>query len=405
MTTIAETSAVSLIVLCTFAAEPSHAQEVTKSVDVSVGGNYSSNPFLDANGSTGSISVYAEVAPRIRLEDETSNLQLNGAVRYSTYLSRYKSDVTGRLGLTGDRRLSERLRLRAAATITTSRSAAQDVLLGEPSVLNPDNTFPDLPFVDTTVAGLRTRATSFGLGAGLEYALSPTDALGIGLDSTYRTYDGPAGINYRTTSANFQYGRRLNESLMLKTSVEAGLVDYENRTTGDSRIFSPSVGVDWGLSETAKLAAQAGFAVVNTDLIAGGSNTRTYLTARGSYCDRLLEGSLCLSAQRSARPTGFAGVSIVTGIDLGYSRKITESDSISGSVRYTWTDQTSANGFATEDWNSRFGGIAGTYSRAFSNSLRGFVTGSYSKVQSDTFSRKPNFSIGFGLTKKFGEDG
>ncbi len=388
---------------CVTISAPSAAQDTRAHADVSVGASYSSNPFLRGDEDGGAASVYVQVDPELVREDETGWVRLDGTLRYNYYPDRYGSDETARIGLAAQRRFSERFQMQASGSVQTSRSAAQDTLFEAPSVLPPDGTFPEFPIIDVTVAGLRTRTTGLAAGVTGQYALSPVESISAGLNSRLRYYDGPVGFDYGSTFVDVQYNRRLSELMSLVVGVDAGVANYFDRQIGDAVLVTPTVGLNWTLSETAQLQTMIGVSHARIDLGPAGNQSDTYLAGSVSYCDRQLGGSLCLSASRSARPTGISGVSAVTSFNLGYSRRLSEFDSISASIRYGRTDQNSNTGFGVSGWDSELIGGSATYRRQLTDRLSAFVTPTVSKVSSDTVQREANFGVMAGLTMRFGD--
>ena len=403
MMTIRKTCLASTAIGVLFVASPGTAQEVRKGATISVGGSYATNPFLNDGDNNGAASVFVEVAPVLTVTDEKSQLTLDGAVRYHYYPSRYGSDPSGRLGIRGQRRMSERFTLTGGAAAQTSRSAALDNLLNAPSVLTPEGTIPELPVYDLTVAGQRTRTTSVSAFAGGDYVLSPVDSLSGQVSARKTFYSGDVGTNYGEASVALSYGRRISETMTATAGVSFAKIDYADRVIGDAIIYGANAGIDWSLSETAKARARIGVSRARIDQGASGSRNSTFLTGLLGYCDRTLGGSVCVSASRSARPTGFNGVTAVSSLSLGYSRELNDISNLSASVRYARTDGNDDNGFGLPDWNSELLGVTATYSRRLNDRLRAFVSPSATKVTSSTFDRKPNFGIQAGVSLQIGD--
>ena len=384
------------------------AQQVEKRVDISVGASASTDPFLegDRDGSDSAAgSIFLQVDPSITISDEVTVATVGGTLRYGYYPGRIGSDETVRLNGAVSRRIDERLNVSANVSVQTSRSAAQDVLFSEPSVLGPENSFPEPTIIDLTVAGLRTR--SYGVNGGImgAYALSPTDSVSLGVTSRARFYDGDVGQDFVLNSATAQYGRAVSETLNVSAALDVGMASYLDRALGDAIIVTPTVGARYRLNETASLDGRIGVSVARIDLGPEGKDTRYYLAANASYCDRLLEGSVCLSAQRNARPTGFAGISAVTAVSAGYSRPLSDTESLAASVRYSRNDRSIDTGFGGEldDNTTELFGASGTYRRQIGERLSAFVTPNFSQIFDGPAGRHTNISVLAGVTVTIGD--
>lgn len=384
------------------------AQQVQQRVDVSVGGAYSTDPFLAGDdtlndGSSAGASIYVQVDPSFSIEDETTTVGINGTLRYGYYPGRYGSDETARIGANYARRVDERLVVTANLSGQTSRSAAQDVLFDEPSVLQDDNAFPEPVIIDLTVAGQRARSYALSSRVGAGYSLSPVDALNIGIEATGRFYEGRTASDFALLNTTLQYGRQIDETFSVNGQLEIGRVNYLDQSAGDASILAPTVGVEKRLSETASLRARVGAAIAKIDLGPFGEVTRTFLTGNVAYCDRLLSGSLCASAGRSARPTGFAGVVAVSNVSVGYSRELTDRSSISASLRYARNDRSGPTGLIGADTSTEFWGATGTYRQKIGDRLSAFVTPTVSRVLRDARGSNTNVGILAGVTMTFGD--
>lgn len=389
---------------CVTLSTPAAAQDMRTGGSVSAGASYETNPFLRNGGSeTDAVSLFVQVDPEVAIEDETGIVVLDGTLRYAYYPGRYGSDEMARIGLRATRRFSERFELDARGNVQTSRSAAQDALFGTPSILPPDGSFPEFPVIDVSVAGLRTRTTGLSGDVVGTYSLSPIDSVSVGLNTRLRYYDGDIGSDYGSVFGDVQYSRRLSEVMSLTAGINAGVANYFERQIGDAVLVTPTVGLDWSLSETARLQGRVGVSHARIDVGTGDRESDTYFAGSVSYCDRQFGGSLCLSASRSARPTGLSGVSAVTSFTLGYSRQLSEVDTISASIRYGRTDQDSNTGFGEPGWRSELAGGSITYRRQINDRLSAFVTPTVTKVSSEAARRDANFGILAGLTMTFGD--
>ncbi|GGJ41768.1 hypothetical protein GCM10011393_09850 [Sphingopyxis bauzanensis] len=370
-------------------------------LDVSVGGGITSNPFLDSNGKTSGSATIA-LSPSVFVEDELGETRLRGDLRLTQYLQRYGSDIAGALEATTVRKLDERTQLEIGVSARTSRSALGNGLIfaptpGEiPGPLVP----PVSPILDTTIAGTRARTTSIGTNIGIAHELDELSGLnaGVELNGTYIGND--AGFDYRSASANLGYERKLSPRTTVTMGTQVGGVDYLGRRTGDSLIVSPRVGVQQQLSERMNLIADAGISFVRTAVVGGHSERVTFAGSLG-LCDRGPNRSLCLSASRSAQPTALGGVSTVTTAALSYDARLSRVDRLALGARYGRTNEDGAGLPLVRVTD--FVGASATYSRDISERIALTVTPSYAKLFDDLQPRRANYAIMFGLTMKFGK--
>ena len=388
--------------VCACSASTAFAQsppEIT--LDVSVGGGITSNPFLDSNSKT-SGSATIGLSPSVFIEDELGETRLRGDLRLTQYLQRYGSDISGALEAATIRRLDERTQLEIGVSARTSRSALRDSLIfapipgDTPGPLVP----PVSPVLDTTLAGTRARTTSIGTNIGIAHQLDEFSSVSAGFELNGTYIGNDAGFDYRSASTSLGYQRKLSPRTTVTLGTQVGGVDYLGRRTGDSLIVSPRVGVQQQLSERMNLIADAGISFVRTAVIGGHSERVTFAGSVG-LCDRGPNRSLCLSASRSAQPTALGGVSTVTTAALSYDARLSRVDRLGLGVRYGRTNEDGA-GLPLARVTD-FVGASATYSRDISERVAFTVTPSYAKLFDDLQPRRANYAIMFGLTMKFGK--
>lgn len=382
-------------------ANPLAAQEVSSSINITAGGSYETNPFLENGEDTGGFSTYVQVDPRITWEDETSVVSLNGGARYAYFPGQDRSNDSARLRLGGTTRASEKVDLNSFVLVQTSRSAGIDAILQDPSVLGDEGALPEIPIIDATIVGDRRRATTFGVGGGIDYRASPVSNVSIDLVSRLRRFDDSLGRDFSSVNGSVGYGRTLSETASINFGVGLGSVDYEGGTLGDATILSPSVGAVLQTSETGKLSISGGISQVWLDGGLLDDESDTYLSGSVSYCDRAIGGSLCLTAGRSAQPTGTAGVSAVTSLGFGWSGQLSEEGTLSLSARYARADQSTLLPDGLDN-STDLVGVVASYRHRLNDRLSFVVSPSYSDSSSNFVSRDPNLGISAGITLTIG---
>lgn len=376
--------------------------EPEATLEVSVGGGLSTNPYLDSEAETAG-SVTLSVSPSIIYEDELGDTRLGGNLRVSQYTNRYGRDIAARLEASTRRMLDELTSVSISSSVQTARSAVQDGLIFDNSAMPGAGPLepPEVPVIDTTIAGTRSRVTnvvtSLGLSRGLDEVSSANAT--ISLSGTYIGDD--VGFDYRDASLQLGYEYKLSARTSLTAGSQFGVVDYLGRRTGDSLIVSPRVGISQQLSDRLSLVAEAGISYVDTDVGAGLHSKNISFAGSIGVCDRGRNQSFCLSAGRSSQPTALGGVSTVTTASLSYDRQLSAVDHFSLSARYGRTNQ-DGRGLPLPRVTDLVGGLA-TYTRKLSARVALTVTPSYSKIYDDFQKRSPNFALMIGLTVILGK--
>lgn len=371
-------------------------------LEVSIGGGVSTNPYLYSDAETAG-SVTLSVSPSIIYEDELGDTILGGNLRVSQYTNRYGNDIAARLEASTRRMLDELTSVSISSSIQSARSAVQDGLIFGDSAMPGAGPLepPEVPIIDTTIAGTRSRITNVSTSLGVSRVLDEVSSANaiISLSGTY--IGGDVGFDYRDASLQLGYERKLSARTSITLGSQFGVVDYLGRRTGDSLIVSPRVGISQQLSDRLSLVADAGISYVDTDIGAGLHSKSVSFAGTIGVCDRGPSQSVCLSAGRSAQPTALGGVSTVTTASLSYDRQLSAADRLSLSARYGRTNQ-DGRGLPLPRVTDLVGALA-TYSRKLSDRVALTVTPSYSKIYDDLLKRSPNFSLMIGLSVIFGK--
>ena len=272
--------------------------EPDATLEVSIGGGVSTNPYLDSDPETAG-SVTLSVSPSILYEDEVGETRLGGNLSLSQYTNRYGSDVAARLEASTRRMLDELTSVSISSSVQTSRSAVQQGLIFS-SITSPGSgplQPPEIPVIDTTIAGTRSRVTNVNAGIGISRALDELSSVNasIALGGTY--IGGDVGFDYRNASAQLGYERKLSERTSVTLGSQFGVVDYLGRRTGDSLIVSPRVGVRQQFSDRLSFIAEVGISYVNTDIGAGFRSKSVSFAGSVGLCDRGPNQNICFSAE------------------------------------------------------------------------------------------------------------
>lgn len=396
-------SALVLAATCSLFPHMAHAQSSPRgTVDISMGGEGSTNPFSQVNGE-GAFAFVVSVDPRLVWQDERSTVSIDSNFRYSQYLDTYGSDEAGRVAGAANQQLSERTSVFARAGFQTSRSSVRDSFFrstGDP--FDPDFV-PEIPLSDVSVLGRRTRVNTLDASGGIAHVLGPSDSIAFSISGSRSTFSDITRSDYRTGSANMQYSRRLSERTSIIGSLGFTLSDYLSQRDGDAKIVSPQIGVEHQLNERVSINASAGVSYAIIDQGVGSSNKSTYFSGSFSICDRGVRSTLCASASRGAGPTALGGVSSSTIASIKYDLAVTPKDRVSVSARYGRTNRSSDPIFGLQQGSRDIIGVQGTYSREINERLSLDVTPSYSKIYEPGLQRDSNFSAIISLRLRLGK--
>ena len=383
------------------------AADTRAQVRVSADGGYETNAFLLDEDQSGAFSASIEVEPTVFFEDERSSFRIDGSVRLTQYTEGLGTEDSYRLSAGGQTRLDERTTLNASARFQSSRTLSQynlNNLLGDPLLLEPGE-FPDVEFIDPTLAGVRGRNNSLSFDASVSRVLSPRDSLSIGVNARHRSTERFNGRDFREAGLNLGWGHQLTPRASLQTSILASKADYLNQTIGDGKFVTPLIGVQYQLSPTLDVTGQVGVSLTSIE----GPEDRTIndvsFAANGSLCKRGLQSSLCINGARQASPTTYAGIRTTTTVAGSYSRALSEFDRLSVSASYARADQIDQDwlGFET-DGSEEIYGASAQWRRFFSDRLSGYVRGGYSKTSGRSQNGRDGNLQGFvGISYTFGE--
>jgi hypothetical protein len=382
------------------------AQAPQVTVDVSVGGSVSTNPFLYVDKETAG-AANLNVRPLILWQDEVGQTAIDGEIRVAQYTNRYGNDLSGRIGVSSNRQLDEKTTLSLSSSFQSLRSALQDnfFLPSQNPLTPPDDPIPVIPPVDTTIAGIRSRTQSASGSVDVSHAIDEVSSVNAGASITGSFFDNGVGFDYRNLSAQVGYERKLNERMSLTAAVQAGTVNYLGRNTGDSRIISPQLGLRQQLTSRLTFVASAGISYVITDIGTASDAKRTSFSGSVGLCNRGPGQNLCISASRTSQPTALGGVSSVTAVAANYDLVLTEKDRISFAGRYGKTNQGTNVVLPLQTVISEVVGVSATYSRKLNDRMTFTVSPSYTRIFGDTQRSRSNASIMAGVTVRFGKLG
>ncbi|MFS0771921.1 hypothetical protein [Sphingomonas sp. 1P08PE] len=322
------------------------------SLSATVGGAYSTNPFLSVEGED-SASVQLDVRPSVQLIEGTNEAVISANYNRADYLTNYGSNNGYGVSLSAGTRPNPRTSLGITASFDSQILGAQNgfispispvgtpPVVGLPStpvggdlgtspvvttpvVTTPVVTTPFDPVVngDVGLFGLRQRRNALSAGLNGSYVPDARSTWNAGISVQRSSYPdqsdnlGEQNIfasNFRTYSANMGYTRALSERSSVGLQLSASHVEYARGF--DSEIYTPRITYSRTLSERLNFSGGIGAGITRDT---GGTNV--IVSVDGSLCrsgDRL-QG--CIVGSRTPSPTGFGGVRVQNslGANVGY---------------------------------------------------------------------------------------
>ena len=304
-----------------------YAQEdVQLTAEAAANIGYSSNPFSETGGDTGSAVADVRLSPEARLVREHSVFVLSGTVQYQKYFSHYSDadNYNGRF----DYRGTPSDHIRTHFDVTYDNSIVGQNSLFERSL---DPTLPPpVSGSDLSLFGTRDRRQTFRTDGDVSFTLSERDTLSTSVYYMRSRYDkfGLLG-DYDGYGATANYSRQVNAHLQLGLQTSLSKYDYKG-PQGDSTIYSVRPSITTDLGPRWKLDGSLGVSFVD-DKLRGTSST---LSGDANLCRTAERATMCVRASRSVVPTGVSGTQTETSVGANYSYKLDEFSSINASADY-----------------------------------------------------------------------
>ena len=336
------------------------------SLTASVGGAYSTNPFLTAEGQD-SASVQVDVRPSLQLIDGTNQAVIFGNYNRADYLTRYGTNSGYGVGVNGSTRPNPRTTLGFTAsfdsqilgtqngfqtpgnpifgvpgtgvgvgTDTGSGAGTTTPIATTPVVPTPVVTLPGVIVGDVGLVGLRQRRNALSAGVNGSYAVSARSTWNAGLNFSRSTFPGGSraselGIvasDFSNYTANFGYNRSLTELSSVGFQISATRARFDRGLNSD--VYNPRITYNRTLSERWTMSAAVGAGITDDD-----AGTRVTVTVDGSLCRNGERISGCVIAARTPSPTGFGGVRNTTTVGANFTYRLGEFTTAALSGNYT----------------------------------------------------------------------
>lgn len=389
------------------------------SATATVGGNYSTNPFLTGEGD-GAGSTQLDVRTSLQLIDGVNDAVISANYNRSDYFSRYGSNDGYGATVSANKRLNPRAGLQLGVSydsqilgnlngfnlpaLSPGLTPATGTDTGgvvSPVVTAPVIVAPVLGGVngDVGLIGLRQRRSQISAQLSGSYALTSLSSVNLGVTGSKSLYpdSGAQLSNFKSYGLNFGYNRTVSEISSVGFQVSASKIDYDQGLS--SQIYTPRLTYSRTLSELWSANASVGAGIARGDR----RSTSVSLSVEGSVCRQGERGSGCLTASRVPNATGLGGVSVVTAIGLSYSRQLSEAMSMGASASYNRT----GNGLIVTETGLQDGGSQQFLSsdvslqRRISRRLSAVGSVGYRNVNG-TFSNGSDVSARLGLSVAMG---
>lgn len=381
---------------------PTATAQSRAGVSVSTGATAASNPYLLDAPDTDAIGANITIDPFVFFEEEDATVTLNGSFTLEKFSENYGTDESASLGASGVYRLDERTTFKTSAGFRTSESAARRYFRGLDLENIEPGEFPDGSLVDPTLGNVMGRTTRLDVDATIERLVGPSSVLTASTGLGLTRVESGSGVDYKNASFVVSYSRQMTERTSLRTSVDAGYVDYLGRRSGDGVFATALVGADHQLSQSTNLSAQVGASVADTTSLVGGRRTTLSWAGEFDLCNTHPRGTLCATASRSAQPTSLGGLTNVTAVGVSYSHSLGTRATASAHAQYARTSRGGEPGFALPNGKSELASVSATYRHRLGERLSAFVTPSFTSIDDDLSDRRSNYQVMLGVSYRFG---
>lgn len=351
------------------------AQTLIPSATISLGGGYSTNPFLQSQDSKGEASVQLNVNPTLQIIDDTDSATISANYNRTDYLSNYGSNDGYGVRINANSALNARTSIYLSAgydsqilgagnaynytpviapidsgtgTGTDTGTGTTTGTIGTGVIVNPVvDDFGDVGN-DIGLIGLRQRRNSLSANFGGSYRPDEVSNWGLGASLSRSSYPSNGGIasSFRSYGVNASYSRSLTERSSIGLQVAATTVDYA--IAPNSKFITPRVTYSTMVRERWSLNLAVGASFVDD-----GFGNGVAASATASLCKSGELDNICFNASREPSVSGFGGARTNSSIGASYTRRLAERTNMAASASY----QRSGSGVtATTSGDSRING-------------------------------------------------
>ncbi len=377
---------------------------VIPSGSVSVGGGYSSNPFLQSTGASASGSAQITVAPQVELIDGTDQAVISANYNRTQYTSNYGGNDGYGVNVSATSQRSARTSINVAlgyssqilgaansfgaTTIgiptgvgtgtTTGTGTGTDT--GTGTIATPIVTTPVIGGIggDIGLIGLRQRRNELFASAGASYRPDERSTWSGGINASRSSYPDSNGFatGFRTYGANIGYTRSLTEKSSVGFTLSGTSINYNTSPT--TRYLTPRLTYSRTLALHWTLDVAAGASIVDD----GINSTSVTASATATVCRAGERGRLCLSASREPSVSAFGGARNQTSVSASYSYQVSELTSVAASASFQRSSTGNGLRLPTAITSNQQDFITGdlTLNRRIGRRLSAYGTASYRDV-------------------------
>ncbi|WP_380879036.1 hypothetical protein [Sphingomonas sp. DBB INV C78] len=308
------------------------AQDISGSIDLSASAGYATNPFLegdspDDDSKTDTGFVEGSIRPNLAIIDDKGRSNFGAYYRRTEYFRRYSASDAYGVSASSDRRLSEKIDVRALLAFDSSiiGTAEADGELGGEIPQNPD----------IGLIGQRQRRNALDASVGMTIRPNARDAWMVDLDANKTVYpnDDIQTTDYVTYGARFGYSHALSENSSIGATLGYTKIDYDGFGR-DAQIISPQITYSTRFRGGWSLDASLGISFTETKLLIGNSNTNAF-SGTLALCKETSRTGLCIGGSQQTNASGFGDIRKETNIYGSYSYKLTERDTLSSRISYS----------------------------------------------------------------------
>jgi hypothetical protein len=339
------------------------AQNLVPSATVTVGGGYSSNPFLGRGDSEGSANAQVTVTPRLDIIDDTDSGVISGFYNRTEYFNGYDANDGYGVNVSANHAINTRTSVGVFAGYDSQILGAGGAFSNAPVILpgtigtgtggaggvgtdtgsggttgavpvvpvptNPVIIDPGVIGGDIGLIGLRQRRNSLNAGISGSFRPSEVSSWNFGANVSRNSYPDSSGlaISSRTYGVNTGYTRSLSERSSVGLQVSGTIVDYAR--VPSSRFVNPQLTYSRLLAERWSLNLAVGVSYVDD-----GFSSNFTPSANGSLCRSSERGSFCLLVARQPSVSAFGGARNQTSVSANYSYRLAERTSLSANASY-----------------------------------------------------------------------
>ncbi len=394
------------LALAALAAAPAGAQALQGGVDVSVGAEVSSNPYLEQGASDVTASGSARVFPWVQYDNGRTAYTLDGSFEGRAFTSGgYDFEDNYSLNAGISHRASERLTLRARTGIFSTASSFSSLLAGVsgpidgpplPTVPNPID-----PGEDVTVLGQLGRNSALLFSAGADMTFDARNQLQVSGDFRDSWSNRPNAEDYRSYGAQSRFMHVLDQSTSIGTDLSYQQTDYQQATAGDARTISTLGSLSHRLGQYWTLDASAGASFTRIDPTPASPELDfTSFSVRANLCSRTERRGLCFEYRRQPEPSAFGGVRNSDNFDFSFDQRVSQRDRLSLGLGFVRSGESRIDpvAFPKIDYLN----LRGQFRRQFSNRVSAFVSGTLSRVDRPDVEVDPSVTVGAGITVSLG---